>query len=94
MTQEGRILSRDWSLYDSSHVVYRPRTLTPDELLAGYHRALKESFSLGSMFKRLWGTTAYKPFFYPMSFGFRQSARALGRAYRCGRMSVLFPAPD
>jgi radical SAM superfamily enzyme YgiQ (UPF0313 family) len=96
LTQEGRILTRDWSLYDSSHVVYRPRTLTPDQLLAGYHRALKESFSLGSMFKRLWGTTAYKPFFYPMSFGFRQSARALGRAYRRGQVGTLAPsaAPD
>jgi radical SAM superfamily enzyme YgiQ (UPF0313 family) len=94
LTQEGRILSRDWSLYDSSHVVYRPRTLTPDQLLAGYHRALKESFSWGSMIKRLWGTTAYKPFFYPMSLGFRHSARALGHAYQQGRMGAPSPLPD
>ena len=93
LTQEGRILSRDWSLYDTSHVVYRPRTLTPDRLLAGYYRVLKESFGLGTIFKRLWGTTAYKPFFYPMNLGFHQSARALCRAYQQGRMAVPDGAP-
>jgi radical SAM superfamily enzyme YgiQ (UPF0313 family) len=85
---EDRILTQDWSLYDSSHVVYRPRTMTPDQLLAGYYQVLKEAFSLGSILKRLWGTTAYKPFFYPMNLGFRHSARALCRAYRAGRMEI------
>lgn len=88
LDQEQRILTKDWSLYDTSHVVYRPRTFTPDQLLAGYYRVLKESFSLGSIFGRLWGTTAYKPFFYPMNFGFRHSSRALCAAYRAGRMSL------
>ena len=92
LTAENRILTQDWSLYDSSHVVYRPRTFTPDQLLAGYYRVLKEAFSLGSIFKRLWGTTAYKPFFYPMNFGFRHSARVLCHAYQAGRMKIPPPA--
>lgn len=86
LTHERRILTTDWSQYDTCHVVYRPRAFTPDQLLAGYHRVLKESFSLPGIVRRLWGTTAYKPFFYPMNLGFRQSARALRRAYlRNGR---------
>src|SRR6266850_199308 len=28
---EGRLLHRDWSRYDTSHVVFRPRHLTPEE---------------------------------------------------------------
>jgi len=88
LEEERRILTRDWSLYDTSHVVYRPQTLTPEQLLDGYHRVIKQSFSLGSIFGRLWGTTAYKPFFYPMNFGFRRSARALGAAYRAGRIHL------
>ncbi len=88
LEQENRILTRDWAFYDTSHVVYQPRNLTPDQLLAGYHRVLAESFSLKSIFGRLWGTTAYKPFFYPMNFGFRHSARALCRAHRAGRMNL------
>jgi radical SAM superfamily enzyme YgiQ (UPF0313 family) len=88
LTQERRILSQDWALYDTSHVVYRPRRLTPDQLLAGYARAIKETFSLSGIFGRLWGTTAYKPFFYPMNFGFRHSARAMWRAYDQGRLEL------
>ena len=77
LVTEGRVLSERWSLYDGSHVVYRPKTFTPEALLSGYHQAFKETFSLGSVFDRLWGTTAWKSFFYPMNFGFRQSVRRL-----------------
>jgi radical SAM superfamily enzyme YgiQ (UPF0313 family) len=79
LAQEDRILSRDWSIYDSNHVVYRPKNFTPDELRDNYHRVLKEVYSVPSIFKRLWGTTAWKNFFYPMNLGFRQSVFKLDR---------------
>jgi radical SAM superfamily enzyme YgiQ (UPF0313 family) len=85
---EGRLLTTDWTRYDTSHVVYRPKTFTPDQLLDGYYRTLKEAYTINSIFKRLWGTTAYKNFFYPMNFGFRQSTNALWRAYRKGAMRL------
>ena len=79
LVKEGRMLSNDWSLYDANHVVFRPKTFTPDQLLAGYYGALKEVYSLSSIFQRLWGTSAWKNFFYPMNFGFRQSVGQLAR---------------
>jgi radical SAM superfamily enzyme YgiQ (UPF0313 family) len=80
LAEEGRILSEDWSIYDASHVVYRPKTFAPDQLLEGYNRVQKEVYSVSSIFKRLWGTTAWKNFFYPMNFGFRQSVKKLARS--------------
>jgi len=80
LVAEGRLLSRDWSAYDGSHVVYQPRQFTPDELLAGYRRTWQEAYSLRGTFRRLWGTRAWKNFFYPMNFGFRRSVRHLGAA--------------
>jgi radical SAM superfamily enzyme YgiQ (UPF0313 family) len=77
LVAENRLLSEDWNLYDANHVVYQPKTFTPDELLDGYHRALKEVYSIPSIFKRLWGTTSWKNFFYPMNFGFRQGVHRL-----------------
>jgi radical SAM superfamily enzyme YgiQ (UPF0313 family) len=77
---EGRILSRDWSVYDANHVVYKPKTLTPDQLLEGYHRALKEVYSIPSIVRRLWGTTSWKNLFYPMNIGFRQGVNKLARS--------------
>lgn len=85
LTEEKRVLTQDWSIYDANHVVYRPKRFTPEQLLAGYHGALKEVYSLPTIFKRLWGTTAWKNFFYPMNFGFRQS---VNRLVRQGRESL------
>ena len=32
MEAEGRLLHRDWTLYDTGHVVFRPKHMTPEEL--------------------------------------------------------------
>ena len=77
LAEEGRLLSEDWSTYDGHHVLHRPAKLTPDQLLEGYQRTFREVYSLPSIFRRLWGTTAWKSFFYPMNLGFRQSIRKI-----------------
>jgi hypothetical protein len=68
--------------------VFRPKTFTPDKLLEGYFRVLKQAYTVPAIFQRLWGTTAWKNFFWPMNFGFRHSAHALCRVYRKGGMRV------
>ena len=40
----GRILTRDWDLYDTRHVVYTPARLTSSELEDGYHWAYREFY--------------------------------------------------
>ena len=45
METEGRILTRDWDLYDTRHVVYKTKRLTAEELEAGYNWAYKEFYS-------------------------------------------------
>jgi radical SAM superfamily enzyme YgiQ (UPF0313 family) len=79
LEDEGRIISREWSLYDANHVVFQPNNFTPDQLLKGYFGALKEVYTIPSIVKRLWGTTAWKNLFYPMNLGFRQSVHKLAR---------------
>ena len=44
MEAEGRIVTRDWDLYDTRHVVYRPARLTATALKAGYDRAYREFY--------------------------------------------------
>jgi radical SAM superfamily enzyme YgiQ (UPF0313 family) len=73
LTREKRILSNDWSLYDTSHVVIQPKHLTPDQLQEGYLYAFRHAYSKSCMSDRLSGTTSYRPFFVPMNFGFRDS---------------------
>jgi radical SAM superfamily enzyme YgiQ (UPF0313 family) len=52
MESEGRLLHRDWSKYDTAHVVFRPKHLTPEELLLGYDWLYRRLFSHGSIWRR------------------------------------------
>jgi len=49
MEAEGRIVTRDWDLYDTRHVVYRPARLTPEALKAGYDWAYREFYRWSSI---------------------------------------------
>lgn len=51
MEAEGRILHRDWDLYDTRHVVYETRGMKAAELEAGYWRAYRDFYSWGSIFR-------------------------------------------
>lgn len=44
MESEGRILHRDWDLYDTRHVVHRPARLSAEALEAGYWRAYENFY--------------------------------------------------
>ncbi|HSD29457.1 MAG TPA: radical SAM protein [Vicinamibacteria bacterium] len=45
MAAKGRLLHRDWDLYDTRHAVFRPGRMTPRQLEEGYWRAYREFYS-------------------------------------------------
>jgi radical SAM superfamily enzyme YgiQ (UPF0313 family) len=49
MRAAGRILTEDWDLYDTRHVVFRPARMTPAQLLAGYRRAYRRFYEWSSL---------------------------------------------
>jgi radical SAM superfamily enzyme YgiQ (UPF0313 family) len=52
MEAEGRLLHRDWSLYDTAHAVFRPRNMSPEELENGYAWMYQRLFSHASIWRR------------------------------------------
>lgn len=52
MESEGRLLHRDWSLYDTAHAVFRPARMAPEELEEGYDWIYKRLFSHASIWRR------------------------------------------
>jgi radical SAM superfamily enzyme YgiQ (UPF0313 family) len=56
MEQDGRLLTRDWDLYDTRHAVFRPAKMTPDQLEVGFHYANRE---FGS-WSNIWRSAATK----------------------------------
>ena len=51
MERDGRILTNNWDMYDTRHVVYKTRNLTAEELEHGYHWAYDAFYSWSSIFK-------------------------------------------
>ncbi len=52
MEAEGRLLHRDWTLYDTAHVVFRPARMTPEQLQDGYAWCYERLFSHASIWRR------------------------------------------
>jgi radical SAM superfamily enzyme YgiQ (UPF0313 family) len=52
MEAEGRLLHRDWDLYDTAHAVFRPRNMSPEELEEGYAWMYRRLFSHASIWRR------------------------------------------
>jgi radical SAM superfamily enzyme YgiQ (UPF0313 family) len=52
MEAQGRLLHRDWSLYDTAHAVFRPKHMTPEELEQGYGWMYQRLFSHRSIWRR------------------------------------------
>ena len=59
MQAQNRLLHRDWDLYDTRHVVYRPARLTADELEAGYWRAYREFYAWKNIFAGAWTNASW-----------------------------------
>lgn len=51
---QGRVIHRDWDLYDTRHAVFRPARITPEQLEAGYWRAYREFYRWPRIFEGAW----------------------------------------
>jgi radical SAM superfamily enzyme YgiQ (UPF0313 family) len=80
---EGRILTRNWELYDGQHVVFRPLRMSVRELQEGTEAAWKHAYSVGSIARRLRYSPAPWPVRIATNLGYRFYANHLGRFYNC-----------
>ncbi len=88
---EGRILTRDWSLYDAQHVVFRPKGMTPEQLQAGHERAWRKAYAWRSIASRLLRSRVAPHVSLAANVGYRFYARNLHRFYTCDWFLGLTP---
>ena len=91
LASEGRILTRDWSLYDGQHVVFRPKRMTVDELQRGTERAWKLAYGWRSIAARLRHSPAPLHVRLMTNLGYRFYAHNLHRFYNCDWMLATAP---
>lgn len=52
LEKEGRLLHKQWQHYDTQHVVFKPKLLSPEELDHGFRWAYQKTFTVSSSLKR------------------------------------------
>ncbi|MBN1952395.1 MAG: B12-binding domain-containing radical SAM protein [Bacteroidales bacterium] len=77
LEREGRIITRNWALYDGTHAVYNPSGMSREQLENGYFWASKRSHTMRSVFTRTFGSAAGSLFTLLGNVGFRQLANVL-----------------
>jgi radical SAM superfamily enzyme YgiQ (UPF0313 family) len=50
ITSEGRLLTKDWDLFDTRHAVFQPARMSTASLEEGYWRAYRQFYEWGSIF--------------------------------------------
>nr|WP_275116234.1 cobalamin-dependent protein [Aliiroseovarius subalbicans] len=83
LADEGRILTRDWELYDGQHVVFQPKAMSVAELQEGHVRAWQKVYSAPNIARRLAHSRTQLPISLLANFGYRYYANHLHSHYTC-----------
>ena len=83
LEREGRITTRDWSLYDGQHVVFEPKRMSREVLQTGHERAWRAAYSGRAIATRLARSRTQLPISIMANMGYRYYARHLHTHYTC-----------
>jgi hypothetical protein len=93
MVRQQRMVTTNWDLYDTRHVVYQPISMSPEELKRGYDWSYEAFYEWNSIFK---AASAHqrrkhqlKHFFY--SAGWKKFERAWDFVIRVKQLSQMRP---
>jgi radical SAM superfamily enzyme YgiQ (UPF0313 family) len=75
LESQGRLLHRDWEKYDTSHVVFRPKHITEEELLLGYDWTYRRLFSHASIWRRRPADLSAWPAYLGSAYLYKRSNR-------------------
>ncbi len=71
LSAENRLLHRRWEHYDTQHVVFQPKNMTPEQLDEGFRWAYNKSYKVKSIFKRTTALLNRFPFSFMGNLAYR-----------------------
>jgi radical SAM superfamily enzyme YgiQ (UPF0313 family) len=83
LESEGRILTKNWELYDGQHVVFQPKKMSTRELQMGIEAAWKHAYSWRSIAARIRHSPAPWGVRLGTNLGYRFYAHRLNKFYTC-----------
>ena len=87
--REGRILDMDWSRYNTSHVVYQPKQMSPQELRDGYLWLYKKFYSFSNIFRRMPESPRLKVPYLLFNLFYRKFGKATSLAAHLGLLNRM-----
>jgi radical SAM superfamily enzyme YgiQ (UPF0313 family) len=73
LEREGRLLHRNWDLYDTAHAVFQPKHMCPEQLEEGYAWCYRTLFSHRSIWRRRPHDREAVPGYLAMSYLYKRS---------------------
>jgi radical SAM superfamily enzyme YgiQ (UPF0313 family) len=73
MESENRLLHKNWTVYDTGHVVFRPKQMTTGELADGYAWCYRRLFTMASIWRRRPLDWRAVPAYLAMSYLYKRS---------------------
>jgi len=93
LERQGRLLTRDWNLYDAHHAVFQPRQMSPYELQTATIQAFKRFYSIPNILKNLFTTGFRSVAFRALGFWMVRSWERENRWYYSFLQSLSSPSP-
>jgi radical SAM superfamily enzyme YgiQ (UPF0313 family) len=93
LARDDRIVTRNWDLYDTRHVVYRPARLTPRALEDGYWRAYRDFYRWSSIARASFthGTLKHQAKHFGYAIGWKKFERLWGLVIRARQLRAMTP---
>jgi radical SAM superfamily enzyme YgiQ (UPF0313 family) len=93
LTEQGRITSHNWDLYDTRHVVYRPARLHPERLKQGYDWAYDEFYRWSSVARASWahGSLKHRAKHFAYAAGWKKFEGAWNLMIRSRQLGLMTP---
>jgi radical SAM superfamily enzyme YgiQ (UPF0313 family) len=89
LTKEGRIICHDLMKYNTSHVVFLPKKLTPEQLQTGYLAMYKKFYSLRNIIRRRPQNRRIMASYLLFNFGYRKYGKFVSFIGRWGVMGAI-----
>ncbi len=79
LKKEGRILDSDATHYNTAHVVFQPKGMSPEELVQGYTGLYRDFYSFANIARRLPADRATWPAYLFFNLGYRKFGKWTSR---------------
>lgn len=87
LEEEGRIICRDLTRYNTAHVTFQPKLMTPEQLSEGYINMYRQFYSFRNILRRRPDNKRLRASYFMFNFGYRKWGKVTSLLGKVGLMN-------